>query len=317
MVENGIIERAISQYCNSLRIVKKDDGTVRICLDARFINKVIEHDHEAPPLINELLQKFHGAQWFSKMDLTQGYWQIPLEKSSRQYTAFLFGSKLYQFRRIPFGLKTAGSGFIRALGMALGNEFDEYTSCYIDDILIGTKTFEEHIRVTTGIFKKLQDYNFTIKLSKCVFFQRVVSFVGFEISGDGLLPEPAKLDVIKKFEQPRDRTQLQQFLGVCNYYRQFNVNHSRSVHTLRDLLTKNKTWNWTKEHSDAFEALKNDFSRCIALKHVIPGAPYRLQTDASDRGLSGILYQVDAQGFHNVIGIVSRCLTRAETNYTV
>lgn len=89
-VDNGVIERAVSRYCNPLRIVMKEDKTVRVCLDARFINRIIEDDHESPPLINESLQKFHGSQWFSKLDLTQGYWQVPLHKNSRQYTGFLF-----------------------------------------------------------------------------------------------------------------------------------------------------------------------------------------------------------------------------------
>lgn len=240
MVENGVVERAVSQYCNPLRIVTKEDGSVRVCLDARFVNKIIEDDHQSPPLINELLQKFHGAKWFSKLDLTQGYWQVQLHKDSRQYTSFLFDSNLYQFCRIPFGLKTAGSGFIRALGHALKNDFDAHVSCYIDDILIGTRTFDEHIRVLEGICQRLTEFNFTIKMSKCSFFQDKVPSLGFIIASDGITPEPRKLEVIQNFEEPRNKKQLQQFLGVCNYYRQFNVNHSTAIDKLRDLLTKDK-----------------------------------------------------------------------------
>ena len=282
MVENGVVERAISQYCNPLRIVKKEDGSVRVCLDGRFLNKMIEDDHESPPLINELLQKFHGARWFSKLDLTQGYWQIKLQKDSRPYTSFLFDSKLYQFCRIPFGLKTAGSGFMRALSHALNNEFDWCTSCYIDDILIGTSTFEEHINVLRRIFQRLMEFNFTIKVSKCCFFQESVPFLGFVIARKGIKPEERKLDAILNFDQPRNKKELQQFLGVCNYYRQFNVNHSYSIDHLRNLLTKGKDWIWTEKHSEAFKRLKNDFAECITLKHVIPERQFRLQTDASD-----------------------------------
>ena len=316
MIDNGVIQRAISQYCNPLRIVKKDDGTVRVCLDARLVNEIIEDDHESPPLMNELLQKFHGSRWFSKIDLTQGYWQIKLHEDSRQYTSFLFESKLYQFCRIPFGLKTAGSGFIRALSFALGNEYDPYISCYIDDIVIGTSTFEEHIRVLGGIFQKLTDYNFTLKISKCCFLQERVSFLGFVISRHGISPAPGKLDTIVNFVEPQNKKQLQQFLGVCNYYRQFNVRHSQSVDELRGLLTKNKDWHWTDDHAKAFKKLKIDFQSCIMLKHVIPNAQLRVQTDASDRGISGILYQIDPHGNHNVIAVISRCLTKCEVNYT-
>lgn len=208
MLDDGIIERGISQYCNPLRIVKKEDGKVRICLDVRFLDKVIEDDLESPPLMNELMQKYYGAQWFSKLDLTHGYWQVALEKSSRPYTAFLFEYKTYQFCRIPFGLKTAGSGFIRALSLALGEDFNKYISCYIDDILIGTETFEEHVVILREIFQRLIKYNFTLNLSKCVFFQQRISFLGFEVSAEGILPQWPKLELILKFEEPKNRKQL-------------------------------------------------------------------------------------------------------------
>lgn len=173
MLDDGIIERGISQYCNPLRIVKKEDGQVRVCLDARFLNRVIEDDLESPPLMNELMQKYYGTQWFSKLDLTHGYWQVELEKPSRPYTAFLFEYKTYQLCRILFGLKTAGSGFMRALSFALGEDLNKYISCYIDDILIGTKTFEKHIFVLREIFRRLIKYNFTLNLSVCFFFKNV------------------------------------------------------------------------------------------------------------------------------------------------
>lgn len=133
MLESGIIERSDSNYCNPLRIVIKSNKSVRICLDARYINEIIESDHEAPPLIGELMQKFYGTTYMSTADLTAGYWQIPLDESSRKYTAFLFDSKLYQFCRIPFGIKTAGSAFIRALNGAIGNRFPNLLTTYIDD----------------------------------------------------------------------------------------------------------------------------------------------------------------------------------------
>lgn len=219
MLEDGVIERTASNFCNPLRIVKKKDGSVRICLDARFLNKVIEDDHESPPLISELLQKFDKAVWFSKLDLTHGYWQVPLNKESRPYTAFLYDSNMYHFCRIPFGLKTAGSGFIRSLSFALRKDFEKYTACYIDDVLIATETIEQHFDILRQIFERLTSYNFTLKLSKCVFFEREVSFLGFSVSRHGISPDPDKLQVISQFAAPKNKRELQQFLGVCNYYR--------------------------------------------------------------------------------------------------
>nr|AKD28118.1 pol polyprotein [Glypta fumiferanae] len=316
MIEDQVIERGISPFCNPLRIVQKEDGNVRICLDARFLNQVIEDDQESPPLIHELLQKYHGCKWFSKLDLTHGYWQVPLHKDSRPYTAFLFDSHTYQFCRVPFGIKTAGSGFIRALNFALKDDFRENISCYIDDILIGTDTLEKHVEILAGIFQRLKEYNFTLKLSKCAFLQSEVSFLGYIISSKGVAPAPQKLEIIMNFEAPKNKKQLQQFLGVCNYYRKFNVRHSSSVDKLRELLTKNVPWIWTQAHGEAFENMKKDFGRSITLKHIIPGARFRVQTDASDRGIAGILYQVDSLGDHNVVDVVSRCLNQFEVKYT-
>ena len=206
MLDAGVIEIAISPFCNPLRIVKKSDGTVRICLDARHLNTYVEDDHESPPIISELMQKFYGARILSKIDLTQGYWQIPLHKESRPCTAFLFGSTMYQFCRVPFGLKTAGSAFIRTFSMALEssvnvnkycerdienkesdddvsavlvnkNEIKETEiSTYIDDTVIASRTFNRHIKILKIIFMKLLINNFTLRLEKCEFFQEKLYF---------------------------------------------------------------------------------------------------------------------------------------------
>ena len=303
MLVNGIIERSTSQYCNPLRVVKKQDGRIRIYLDARFLNNIIESDNEAPPLISELLQKYHGTSFISTTDLAYGYWQIPLARKSRPYTAFLYGSQLYQFCRIPFGLKTAGSGFIRALSLALGNEFDTFLTCYIDDLLITSSTFEEHLKHLQLVFQKLQNANFTLRLDKSFLFRKEVNFLGFVLSTKGIRPEPDKLEVIRRFAEPKNLKQLQQIIGVCTYYRQFSVRKGKNP------------WVWTVEHSKAFENLKSGFANNITLCHVILDAPFKLQTDASDRGISGVLYQTDANDEHYIISLVSRCLNEAEKNY--
>lgn len=169
MLDQNIIEFSDSEFCNPLRIVIKKDGQVRICLNAQFINAIIFSDKECPPIIEELLQRFEGAKFLSTTDLVMGYWQIPLDPKSRKYTAFLYDGHLYQFTRVPFGLKTAGSGFIRALNVALGQELSKFISCYIDDILIASRTFKEHIEHLSRLFEKLIDAGFTLSLKKSFF----------------------------------------------------------------------------------------------------------------------------------------------------
>ena len=226
MVDSGVIERAVSPYCNPLRVTGKSDGSVRICLDARLLNQYIEDDHESPPVISELLQKFFQCNFFSKIDLTQGYWQIPLDVNSRPYTAFLFGTSMYQFTRVPFGLKTAGSAFIRALNIAFetkinvinlneiigyenvesedeneiidSDNFGKQISTYIDDTAIATRTFLGHIKVIVIVFLKLVINNFTIRLEKCEFFQNQVMFLEVVLSFDGITPDPDRIKEIQR-----------------------------------------------------------------------------------------------------------------------
>ena len=155
MLRQGIIQRSCSEFCNPIRVVKKKNGEVRVCLDARWLNKIIADDNEAPPRIEELLQKYEGATYFSTTDLTKGYWQVKLASESRKFTAFHYKNEMYEFNRVPFGLKTAGPGFIRALSRAL-HGVSHFATAYVDDILITSKTFTEHIEHLNFLFEVLR-----------------------------------------------------------------------------------------------------------------------------------------------------------------
>lgn len=208
MLRAGIIERSNSQYCNPLRIILKKENQVRLCLDARHVNDIIESDNESPPPINELLRKYHGVRYMTSTDLTHGFWQVPLEKNSRQYTAFLHNGTLYQFCRIPFGIKTAGSGFIRALSIALGNEFASFLTCYIDDLLITSNDFDPHMRHLDLVFDRLMKHNFTLRLNKSLFCKDSIAFLGYIITPIGVSPNPEKLKAIREFPIPTSKLVL-------------------------------------------------------------------------------------------------------------
>ena len=151
---------------------------MRICLDARWLNKIIADDNESLPRIEELLQKHEGATYFSTTDLTKGYWQIKLNPESRKYTAFLYKNELYEFARVPFGLKTAGPGFIRALSRVL-HKLSSFATAYIDDILIASKTFEKHFQHLNILFEMLMKSGFKLSIEKSEFFKKNVQFLGF------------------------------------------------------------------------------------------------------------------------------------------
>ena len=319
MRQMGIIERACGSICNPMRWMVKSSGDLRPCLDARMLNKMIEDDHESSPIISEMVQDYANVNYYSKFDLTNSYWQITLHKESRPYTAFLFGTAMYQFTRVPFGLKVVGSAFIRALNKTLENCSERLRSSlryYIDDLLVGTDTFENHIIVLKELFITLLTFNFTLNLKKCEFFQRKVLFLGFIISAEGVTPNPEKLEIIRNFEEPKNKKQLQQILGVCNFYRRFYIRYHYVIEPFRQLLNDDSSWKWDQNHSQAFIKLKENFTEVVCLKHILPDKIFRIQTDASDTRVAGVLYQIDDENDHRVISIVSRFLTEAETNYT-
>lgn len=316
MIDLGVVELSTSEYLNPLRIVIKKDGTVRCCLDARFLNELIEGDNESPPLINEIMHQYHNKNYLTTLDLTAGYWQVPLAKDSRPYTAFLFDGKLYQFTRIPFGLKTAGSGFMKAIRMALGNNCHQFLTSYVDDLLIATGSFEEHLQSLEFVFNRLLQHNFTLRIEKARFCQPEVSFLGYLLSPYGIKPDTDKLDKILKFEEPKNLVELQRIIGLCNYYRQFSLNHAKYLDPFRKLLSKKHTWEWNDYYSRAYKELKENFVKVIHLSHYDLDRPFYVQTDGSNTGICGVLYQIDNDGNHRVITIVSRCLIQAEKNYT-
>lgn len=174
MLRTDVIERAMIPYCNPLKFVLKGQKDIRLCLDDRKLNENIEDDCESPLVINELLQDFENVSIYSKMDLTHSFWQILLHPDSRSFTAFIFESVVYQWVRVPYGLKTAGSALIRALRLAVQQCPDELQKSllkYVDDSLMGSPCFDEHLQVLEELFDKLIEYNFTINLKECEFFQ--------------------------------------------------------------------------------------------------------------------------------------------------
>lgn len=165
----GIIRRANSEYCNPFRVVIKKNGEIRLCLDGRIANRFIRANNESPQKIEELLLKKDGLKFFSTTDLVKGYWQIPLSEDSKKYTAFVYNGHVYEFNVIAFGIKDSGAAFIKALDIALGPEFDEFVSAYIDDLLITSRTFHEHVLHLDRLFKRLIDRGLTLSLKKSIF----------------------------------------------------------------------------------------------------------------------------------------------------
>jgi hypothetical protein len=218
MMENGILELSDSSLINPLTTVYRENKEPRICIDAKRVNNVMLRDGARAPPIDEMPQQFHGVKYMTSLDLNSAFLQIPLKASSREYTAFLFDTNVYQFQRVPFGTKNSLTTFVRGLRKVLGSDVSSFCACYVDDIVISSKTTEEHLRHINLIFKKLTTAGFTINALKCKFCQPQMNFLGHVIGPEAISANPQRIATIFSYPAMRNQKQLRQFLGTCGFH---------------------------------------------------------------------------------------------------
>ena len=316
MVKNGILEISHSPYINPLTIIQRKHKPVRICVDARQVNKQMVPDRAKPPPAHELLQRFHGSKYISSIDLNSAFLQIPLEESSRIWTAFHFEGQTYQFTRVPFGFRNSLASFIRALQLVLGSDSTGYVLNYVDDIIVYSNTYEEHIKHLDAVIGKLTTAGFTINIDKCNFCKQEIKFLGHVVSDKQVKVDPERIAAILNYPAPRNQKQLRQFLGTCNYHHRFIINYASYVAPLLGLLKKGNKWKWTSEMQIAFETLREKFANTIHLIQPDERLPYIIHTDASSKAIGAVLMQKDSEGNVSIVSTASRVLHSAETRYT-
>lgn len=319
MEQLGIIGRDGTPYCSPLTCTIKKDGSVRILLDARELNKRMLGDVEAPPLVSDILQSFNGVKFISLIDLNNAYYQIPLHPESVKYTGFTFMGKSYTYRVLPQGLKTSVGSFSRAMDVILGAEVRSFCANYLDDLVVFSKDddISVHYKHLGTVLSLLKGAGMTCRLSKCQFIRMEVSLLGHIVSPSGVRMDPDKIAAIKEFPAPRSVKQLRAFLGLVNYYRRFISKYSYLTTPLCRLLQKDSIWKWSNKEEEQFERIKEAFLGCIMLIHPDPSKPYFLQTDSSKIGIAGCLYQTNEEGDEQVIGFCSKGLTCSEQQWTV
>ncbi|XP_064215678.1 retrovirus-related Pol polyprotein from transposon 297 [Tribolium castaneum] len=316
MLDLGVIKREASPYASPMTVVKKKDGTVRICLDARMINSKMIADCESPPAADELLRRFHGIRYMSTIELRSSYWQIPLSPESRQYTAFLYNGRSYTYQVLPFGLKTAVGSFSRAMDVVLGTEVREFVVNYIDDLLVASETLNEHLEHLRRVFEKLKQARMTINLEKSNFIQKEVKFLGHILTINGIKADPEKVSAIRNFPVPQKTKHVRAFLGLCNFYRKFCARYSAATQDLNKLLRKGEKWRWGRNEQEAFDRVKDLFLEAVLLHYPDLNKIFYVQTDSSGYGLGAELYQIQEDGSRGVIAFASRSLKGPELNYT-
>ena len=192
-------KRQNSNFLNPLVVVKRKSGEVRLCLDMRSLNSVILREFDCAPPADELFAKCEGTRYLTKLDLRSSFWQIPIRREDRKYTAFLYKNKCYQHKVVPFGLSTSLAAIVKCLEKALGPEVEPYTIVFVDDILVVSKTLDEHIEHLNIIFHKFKEAHISLNLDKCEFIKSSIQFLGHIISSSGIQPDPIKISSITDF----------------------------------------------------------------------------------------------------------------------
>ena len=261
------------------------------------------------PRIDNLLDTLHGARWFSTLDLNSGYWQVPIMKRDKEKTAFRTSSgQLYEFNQVPFGLCNAPATFSRLMDRVLSGLF------YLDDIIVFSSTWEEHLARLRQVFERLRHANLKLGAEKCTFATKEVSYLGHRVTEEGLLPDSALLAAIREIQPPKTATKVRSFLGLACYYRRYVKNFAAIAGRLHALTRKDAVFLWSANCQDAFDRLKTLLMTSSITAFPDFSQAFRLYTNTSTAGLGTILAQV-RDSKERTICCTSRSLNQAEKAY--
>jgi hypothetical protein len=240
-----------------------------------------------------------------------------MDEEDKEKTAFVCSLGLYEFNVMPFGLKNAPATFQRLMNNVLYDFIGDFVEVYIDDIMIHSKNFEDHIIHVTKVLQKLREHNLVVKLKKSRFCEQQIEFLGHEIGKDGIKPNSKKVETINKIKEPQTLTELRSFLGLCSYYRRFIKGFSKKAKPLYKLLEKDVPYEWTDEQQNTFEWLKQCLTESPILSHPNFDKEFILITDASADGLGAILAQKNDKDKEVVIAYASKSTNKTERNYPI
>jgi hypothetical protein len=259
-LEAGWIEKAQSPFGAGVLFAKKKDGSFRLCIDYRSLNKLTIKDKYPLPRIEECLDEMQGSERFTKLDLASGYHQVRMHPADIQKTAFQTKYGSFQFRVLPFGLCNAPATFQRLMNTVLSPYLNRCAKAYLDDVVIHSRNAEEHVEDLRRILQLLRENQLFCQLKKCEFDKPEIEFCGFRISKEGIRPQTEKVKLIKAWPTPKNQTDIRAFLGFCGFYRRFIKNFAKIASPITELLQKEKTWEWGDEEQHSFEQLRKALS---------------------------------------------------------
>ncbi|KAL0549546.1 hypothetical protein IC582_014031 [Cucumis melo] len=310
LLDKGFIRPSVSPWGAPVLFVKKKDGSMRLCIDYRELNKVTVKNRYPLPRIDDLFDQLQGATVFSKIDLRSGYHQLRIKDEDVPKTAFRSRYGHYEFIVMSFGLTNAPTVFMDLMNRVFREFLDTFVIVFIDDILIYSKTEAEHEEHLRMVLQTLRDNKLYAKFSKCEFWLKQVSFLGHVVSKAGVSVDPAKIEAVTGWTRPSTVSEVRSFLGLAGYYRRFVENFSRIATPLTQLTRKGAPFVWSKACEDSFQTLKQKLVTAPVLTVPDGSGSFVIYSDASKKGLGCVLMQ---QG--KVVAYASRQLKSHEQNY--
>lgn len=317
LLKNELIEPSISSYNSPLILVPKKSGTGekkwRMCVDFRALNKKLRPDRYPLPRIEEILDNLGRARYFSILDLYAGFHQIPLEKQSREITAFSTPKGTFQWKVLPIGLNIAPNSFMRMINLAFSGLGPHRTFIYMDDIIVIGCSKQHHLKNIKAVFDTCKKFNLKLNPGKCQFLKHEVTFLGHKCTSDGILPDETKLESVMKYPRPQDRDGVRRFTAFVNYYRKFIKDFANIAQPLNRLTRKSVEFEWNNECENAFQTLRKKLLKPPILKYPDFELEFTITVDASKNACGAMLSQVYNE-MDMPISYISRSFQKGELN---
>lgn len=315
MLKLGIVEQSDSPWASPIVLVPKPDGSTRLCVDYRRVNALTVPDPFPFPRIEDLVDKVGRAKFLTKVDMTRGYWQVPLDEYSGPISAFVTATGHFQWRFLPFGLRNAPATFSRLVSKLLKG-LECFAGAYLDDVIVFSDTWEEHLQHLSEVFSRIRKAGLTLNKKKCEFACAELDYLGHHVGRGKVEPRRQKVEALVSFPRPTSRKQVQSFLGLGGYYRRYIPHFASLSACLSDLLKKGTKFEWDEKAEQAFLDIKSRLASQPVLIAPNFDKPFIIGVDASDKAIGAVLMQ-ESDGLERPVCYLSRKLNSHQKRYAI